>query len=187
MFSKIRQTHLIAIALLVLIIATRGSHAGSAALLPDATLAAMLLGGIFLQRAGWFAAFMGCCVAVDAFAVGVAGVSSYCLTPAYWALVPTYAVMWLGGHWLAKLSDAFQPLAYLAVAMISTTLAFLISTDSFYLFSGRVPQASLWEVVQHGWEYFPAYMGYTLMYLGMAWVVRRAVIALSLSNPSQTA
>lgn len=187
MTSVTRQQSLLAIGLLVLIIATRGSHVGSAALLPDATLAAMLLGGIFLQRASWFAAFMGCCVAVDAFAVGVAGVSSYCLSPAYWALLPTYAVMWLGGRWLAKRSDAFQALPYAAVALATTTLAFLISTDSFYLFSGRFPQATLWEVMQHGWEYFPAYLGYTMMYLGVAWAARRAISMVTAAGNSQPA
>ncbi len=174
MSSVTRLQCLTAIGLLVLIIATRGSHIGSSALLPDATLAAMLLGGIRLKRAGWFAALMGCCVAVDAFAVGVAGVSSYCLSPAYWALLPTYAVMWLGGCWLAKRSNAFQTLPYATVALATTTVAFLISTDSFYLFSGRFPQATLWEAMQHGWEFFPAYLGYTMMYLGVAWFARRA-------------
>lgn len=165
----------IALALFVLLIATRGSHAGSAALLPDATLAVMLLGGIALGRGAWFAALMSACVAVDAFAVGVTGVSSYCLTPAYWALLPTYGVMWLGGRWLAGRGEAFAALPYVAVALATTTAAFLISTDSFYLFSGRVPEASLLEVVQHGWEYFPAYLGYTLMYLGIAWGLQRAL------------
>lgn len=172
---KIQKTHLFAGAVLTLVIAvTRGSHVGSAALLPDASLAAMLLGGIVLRSSRWFAALMGCCVAVDAFAVGVAGVSSYCLSPAYWALLPTYAVMWLGGNWLARRANAFEALPYIFVALSAGTVAFVISTHSFFLFSGKFPQASLLEVLQHGWEYYPAYLGYTLMYLGIAWIARRA-------------
>lgn len=167
----------VAAVLLIALIATRGSHAGTAFALPDATLAVMLLGGIFLRRAAWFATMITACVAVDAFAVGIAGVSSYCLSPAYWALLPTYAVMWLGGRWLAKRGNPFETLPYATVTIAATTLAFLISTDSFYLFSGRFPQASLWEVAQHGWEYFPAYLGYTTMYLGLAWVLQRAFAA----------
>lgn len=187
MSSITRQQGLIAVGLLVLMIATRGSHVGSAALLPDATLAVMLLGGILLKRAGWFAAFLGGCIAVDAFAVGVAGVSSYCLSPAYWALLPTYGGMWLGGRWLASRANAFAILPYAAVAVASTTLAFLISTDSFYLFSGRFPQASLWEIMQHGWEYFPAYLGYTMMYLGAAWLARCVAGMVTAAGSSQTA
>lgn len=187
MFSAIRQQGLIAVGLMVLLIVTRGSHVGSAALLPDATLATMLLGGFLLRRGAWFATLFATCVAVDAFAVGVAGVSSYCLSPAYWALVPTYGVMWLGGRWLASRAGAFSPLPYMLVAVATTSLAFVISTHSFYLFSGRFPEASLLEVMQHGWEYFPAYLGYTMMYLAAAWVVQRTYRSLNATRRSQTA
>lgn len=187
MFSVTRKQLLIAIGLLVVMIATRGSHVGSAALLPDATLAAMLLGGIFLQRASWFSLFIGACVAVDAFAVGVAGVSSYCLSPAYWALLPTYAVMWLGGRWLARRSNAFSAGTYAMVAALSTSVAFVLSTHSFYLFSGKFPEATLWEVLHHGWEYYPSYLGYTLMYLGIAWVVDFVARQMTSAAKSQTA
>lgn len=161
----------IAIALLMLLTLalTRGSHVGNSFSLPDATLAVMMLGGIALRRLTWFAAFLGICCAVDAVAVGVAGVSSYCLSPGYWALLPTYAVMWLGGDWLAKRADAFEILPFAAVALFTTTIAFLISTDSFYLYSGHFPQVPLWEVMQHGWEYYPEYLGYTMLYLGLGW------------------
>jgi hypothetical protein len=173
----------LAIFLLLMVGFTRASHVGSTAVLPDATLAAMLLGGITLRRGVWFAALMGICIAVDAFAIGVEGVSNYCLSPAYWALLPTYAVMWLGGRWLAKRSNAFEAMHYAVVALATTTVAFLISTYSFYLFSGRFPQVPLWEVMQHGWEYFPAYLGYTMMYLGLAWGLQRVyVLAISARN-----
>lgn len=183
MLTSFRQQGLIALALIALIVTTRGSHAGTSFSLPDATLPAMLLGGILLRRKAWFAVFLAVCAAVDAFAVGVAGVSSYCLTPAYWALLPTYAVMWLGGHWLVRHEKALQALPYAAVALFTTIIAFVISTYSFYLLSGRFPHASLWEVLQHGWEYFPAYLGYTMMYLGLGWVALRTyAMARSLRN-----
>jgi hypothetical protein len=184
MFKTNRQL-LVAFTLVFLMALTRGSHVGTTFSLPDATLAAMLLGGIFLRRGAWFATLMGICIAVDAFAVGVAGVSSYCLSPAYWALLPTYAVMWLGGRWLAKRGNAFEAVPYAAVALTTTTIAFLISTDSFYLFSGRFPQVPLWEVMQHGWEYFPAYLGYTLLYLGVAWGVQRVYGMVTSARNSQ--
>ena len=175
MLSQTNKTLAIAATLLILMILTRGSPVGTSFSLPDATLACMLLGGIWLKRGAWFALMLAVAVAVDAYAVGVAGVSSYCLSPAYWALLPTYAALWLGGRWLAKRANAFAPLAYSAVATITTSLAFLVSTDSFYLFSGRFPDATLWEVMQHGWEYYPAYLGYTMMYLGVAWVAQHAL------------
>lgn len=163
------------VTLIALIAFTRGSHVGSSALLPDATLAAMLLGGMLLQRGVWFAVLMAFAVAIDAFAVGIAGVSSYCLTPAYWALLPTYAVMWLGGVWLDKSGQRFNLLPYALTGLVTTSIAFVLSTHSFYLFSGRVQEAGLLEVLRHGWEYFPAYLGFTMMYLAAAWLVRRVV------------
>ncbi len=187
MFSVTRKQLLIAIGLLIVMIATRGSHVGTAFSLPDATLAIMLLGGLLLRRGAWFATLFATCVAVDAFAVGVAGVSSYCLSPAYWALLPTYAVMWLGGRWLARRGEAFGAGPYAAVATLTTSVAFVLSTHSFYLFSGKFPEASLWEVLQHGWEYFPAYLGYTLMYLAAAWVAQRTYSSLNATRRSQTA
>jgi hypothetical protein len=187
MHSIFRPQTLIAVGLLILTIATRGSHVGSAALLPDATLAAMLLGGMLLKRGAWFGGLLTACVAVDAFAVGIAGVSSYCLSPAYWALLPTYAVMWLGGLWLAKRKNAFETMPYIAVALAVTSSAFVISTHSFYLFSGKFPQASLWEVLQHGWEYYPAYLGYTMMYLAAAWATHHVLRILSATRQSRAA
>lgn len=177
----------LALVLILAVLLTRGSHVGNAAALPDATLAAMLVGGIVLRRGIWFAALMGLCVAVDAFAVGVAGVSSYCLSPAYWALLPTYAVMWLGGNRLAKRGDVFAAVPYAAVTFASTTLAFVISTYSFFLFSGRFPQAPLWEVMQYGWEYFPEYLGYTMLYLGLAWGAHHVYRMVTSANRSQHA
>jgi hypothetical protein len=174
MSPTFRQSALLASGLLALMVLTRGSHVGSASLLPDATLAVMMLGGMLLQRGFWFAVLMAVAVAIDAFAVGVAGVSSYCLSPAYWALLPTYAVMWVGGVWLHKRGLGFNTLPYVTVALVTTSLAFVLSTHSFYLFSGRFPQASVWEVLQHGWEYFPAYLGYTMVYLSAAWALQQA-------------
>lgn len=174
MFGQPRKTLFIAFSLLLIMVLTRGSHVGDSSMLPDATLATMLLGGMLLQRGAWFALMLVAAVVVDAFAVGVAGVSSYCLSPAYWALLPTYAAMWLGGRWLATRRDAFAPLPFAAVASLAASSAFVISTYSFYVFSGKFPDAPLWQVMQHGWEYYPAYVGYTLMYLGLGWLVQRA-------------
>lgn len=182
-----RQRLSIAAVLALLLVATRGSHVGSAAMLPDATLAVMLLGGMMLRSGAWFATLMACAAVVDAFAVGVVGVSSYCLSPAYWALLPTYGVMWLAGAWLSRRGNAFAALPYVLASFVATSIAFAISTHSFYLFSGRFPQASVWEVLQHGWEYYPAYVGYTLMYLAAAWLLRQLWPAVATARTPRSA
>lgn len=174
MQTQSRRSLWTAIALLAIMMLTRGSHVGDSSMLPDATLAVMLLGGMLLQQASRFALLMAAAVIVDAWAVGFAGISSYCLSPAYWALLPTYGAMWLGGRWLATRRDAFAMLPYAAVATLTASVAFVISTHSFYVFSGKFPEAPLWQVLQHGWEYYPAYVGYTLMYLALGWLAQRA-------------
>lgn len=187
MTSALRQNILLAVSLFMLMVLTRGSHVGSTSLLPDATLACMMLGGMLLQRSTWFVLMMSTAVAVDAFAVGVAGVSNYCWTPAYWALLPTYAVMWIGGYWLEARGEAFSVLRYSLTALAATSIAFIISTDSFYLLSGRVPEATLWQALNHGWEYFPAYLGYTMMYLAVAWGLQRAISTINTAQNTRSA
>ncbi|MCB5190138.1 hypothetical protein LG198_05300 [Methylobacillus arboreus] len=160
----------IAAALFFFMLLTRGSHMLTSVALPDASLAVFLLGGIFLQRAGWFALFFMTAATID---FGTAAWNPYygfCLTDGYWGLIPTYGVMWLGGRWLAKQQDTFAFAPYLLITAGTTLLAFIISTQTYYLFSGRFPNQGLHETILHGWNYLPNYLGYTMMYFAIIWL-----------------
>ena len=93
-------------ALATLMLATRFDHFGSAVALPDASLAVFFLGGIFLTlsaRAS-LAAFTALILEaglIDYYATSVQGISDWCMTPAYWFLIPTYGSLWLIGRWFA--------------------------------------------------------------------------------------
>ena len=90
--------------------------------------------------------------------------------------------MWLGGHWLATQRDDYSTLAYAAVSITSTTLAFIISTQTYYLFSGRFPASGVVESMQHGWEYLPSYLGFTMMYFAIVWLVVRVLRRLNVTR-----
>lgn len=74
-----------------------------------------------------------------------------------------------GGVWLAKQDDAFKLIPFGLVSLGTTLIAFVISTQSYYLFSGRFPAQGIVESMQHGWEYLPSWMGFSAMYFAVIW------------------
>ncbi|CAG0987054.1 hypothetical protein MTYP_02073 [Methylophilaceae bacterium] len=165
----------IAAAIAFFMLLTRGSHVLTTVSLPDASLVLFLLGGLFLGRAAWFLVFFVLGSVID---FGVAALDpwqGFCLTDGYWGLIPAYGAMWLGGRWLAGRADAFAPLAYGITALITTLTAFVISTQTYYLFSGRFPNNGVLETIQYGWDYFPGYVGFAALYFAIVWGVARIV------------
>ena len=173
---------LIAAAIAFFMLLTRGSHTLTPFNLPDASSALFLLGGLYLRRLGWFAAFFALATIIDFGAAALDPAQGFCLTNGYWGLIPSYAAMWLGGLWLAKQKDAFAPLQYSLVSMFTTFIAFVISTQTYYLFSGRFPAKGLLESMQHGWNYLPSWMGFAAMYFALVWL---AVALLRSVKPAQ--
>lgn len=163
----------IASALAFFMMLTRGSHVLTSVSLPDASLVLFLLGGLFLKRWGWFAAFFMLGSIIDFGAAALDPAQGFCLTDGYWGLIPAYGAMWLGGRWLAKQDDAFAAIPYVGTALITTLIAFVISTQTYYLFSGRFPNNGLMETMQYGWDYLPSYAGFTAMYFAIVWLAAR--------------
>lgn len=154
---------------------TRGSHVLTSVSLPDASLALLLIGGLYLRKAVWFALFVVLATAIDFGAAAIDSIQAFCLTDGYWGMLPTYAAMWLAGVWLSKQADSTDITKYAAASIVSTFAAFVISTQTYYIFSGRFPDAGIVESMQHGWEYLPGYMGFTAMYLVAFWAFTKAL------------
>ena len=178
-------------ALALLMAATRFNHFGSSVSLPDASVAVFLLAGFFIASISWqallvFALLLLEAGGIDYYATNMAGVSDWCITPAYWFLIPTYASMWLGGHWLAKRQQhALHSLALFAgVSWLATSSAFLISNGSFYLFSGRYTEMSTGEYASHMTQYYLPYLSASLMYIAL---VAAPYILLKNTNKISTA
>jgi hypothetical protein len=178
---------IIAATIMFLMLLTRGSHVLTSVSLPDASLALLLIGGLYLRKAAWFALFVVLATAIDFGAAAIDSIQAFCLTAGYWGMLPTYAVMWLAGVWLSKQTNSLDVLKYSLAGILATFLSFVISTQSYYLFSGRFPAEGIVESMQHGWEYLPGYMGFTVMYLVAFWVLAKALPKLNLGTNATSA
>ena len=154
---------------------TRGSHVLTHLWLPDASLALFLIGGMLLRKLNWFVLFAVLATLIDFGAAAADSYFAFCLTAGYWGMLPTYAVMWLAGMWLGRQNNRLDALKFTLAGCISTFLAFVISTQTYYLFSGRFPNTGLLETIQYGWNYLPTHMGYTAMYLVAFWTVAKVL------------
>lgn len=155
-----------ALALMVLMAATRFNHFGTPFALPDASLAIFFFAGLWLGGRYLFALLLLEAGLIDYLAINQLGVSDYCVSSAYGMLIAAYGAMWLGGKWcrmysVLTISTALQQLLALATA---TSVSFLISNGSFFLLSDKVVEHSWSHYAQSVANYFPAYLTTTLMY-----------------------
>jgi len=178
------KTLAIAAVITFFMLLTRGSHVLTTVSLPDTSLALFLLGGLYLRKGVWFAALFVLAAIIDFGAAVLDPAQGFCLTNGYWGLIAAYGAMWLGGRWLASRRDAFALLPYAATSLITTIIAFVISTQTYYLFSGRFPNGGVMETMHYGWNYLPSYLGFTAIYFSMVWVVARVIRGL---NPARSA
>jgi hypothetical protein len=172
---KNTKTIAIVATLAVLMAATRFNHFGSAVSLPDASLAIFFLGGLYLARfarasmaafvvlileAGW----------VDYYATSVQGVSDWCMTSAYWFLIPTYGSLWLVGRWFAlRHTLEGRGLAGLALtAWAASSFVFVFSNTAFYLFSKYFTEMSAVEYASRVSQYYVSYVSVAMLYIACA-------------------
>jgi hypothetical protein len=168
------------LALAALMAVTRDHHFGSALHLPDATLAIFLLAGWYLAR--WaFPVLLAGAGLVDYLAINFGGVSDWCVSPAYWFLIPAYAVMWFGGRYLAARRDHhWHGLPrFAAVSFAACSLSFVISSGSFFLFSGRFGEMGVLEYAGSMTGYYGQYLAGTFLYLAIAACLQIAITVLS--------
>lgn len=168
----------VVVTLFVLILFTRTNGSSLMVNPPDATLGAFFLAGLFAPSVLVFALLFGAGALADWFSFQL-GVTDWCFTPAYWFLIPTYGCLWFAGYHCRKINllsivGAWQATGLLAVA---TTAAYLISTYSFFWFSGRIVNQRQIEAYEAGiLQYFPTYIGWAFFYaalgLAVAWIMR---------------
>ncbi len=161
---------LIGLGLAALMAVTRMHHFGSALHLPDASLAVFLLAGFFFASPLLFVGLLFEAGALDYVAITHLGVSDFCVTPAYWFLIPTYAVLWLSGRYYAHIHQhSLRSLGMFAgIAFAAVSTAFLISNGSFYWFSGRYADTNMAEYLARAAQYYAPYLTSGLLYLGCA-------------------
>jgi hypothetical protein len=151
MFATIPRRFAVFVLLALSMAVTRFGHAGGTAwLLPDASWAVFFVGGFYLARAWrWALALLLIeAVGIDSLAIRHYGVSNYCLTAAYWFIVPAYSALWLGGAWLRRHAQQvpLDLVRLLASLTVSVTICYLLTQASFYWLGRRVehPSVSVW-------------------------------------------
>jgi hypothetical protein len=169
------RTIAIVATLAALMAATRFGHFGSAISLPDASLAIFFLGGLYLARFARtsMAAFVVLILEaglVDYYAVSVQGVNAYCMTSAYWFLIPAYGSLWLAGRWFAlRHTMEGKGLVWLALtAWGASSFAFVFSNTAFYLFSGYFAGMGAVEYVSRVAQYYGSYVSVAMLYVACA-------------------
>jgi hypothetical protein len=175
-----RQQLTIGVALALLMALTRSHHWATLQALPDASWAVFFLVGVYL-RSLWIApALMLGAALVDYIAITWGGVSSFCVSPAYWLLIPAYGALFLAGRVYAR----HHSLSWLALpwlmgcALAGAMLAELFSSGGFYFFSGRYAEPSLSEFIPRLVKYFPHTLSTMAAYLGLAGAIHVAVASL---------
>lgn len=171
-----QHIQLLPLALMAIMALTRVHHFGDAFSLPDASLAVFFLAGLGLSSLWFFALLLLEAGVIDYLAITQFSVSDFCISPAYACLIPTYAAMWFGGRYC----KAFTSLTFLSslkafgLAAIATTIAFIASNGSFYLFSDKFGQLSWSQYLAQSAQYYPQYVSSALIYI----VIGLAVVKL---------
>lgn len=173
--TKVNIKYIYIFLIFFVMVLTRGSHVTSIYSLADASLALFLIGGIYLKNIRFFIMFFMIALFID---FGVAALDpklGFCLTNGYWGLVPSYAVLWISGYFLNR-HNLIQKLSiFMPIVSVAIVLSFIISTQSYYIFSGRFGSPSLTESILHGWEYLPQYFVSSFTYIGLFWLTQHIV------------
>lgn len=172
-------------ALTALMVLTRSGHTGTAWTPPDASWAVLYIAGFYFGRDWrWALPALFCtAVAVDFIVIRDFGVSSYCVTAAYVFMLPSYALLWLGGSWLRReyRREALDLVRCGASFALAASLCFLVSNATFYWLGGRVPHPSLAGWGQNFADWYGPFVGSSFLYIGIA-----AILHAALARPARS-
>lgn len=174
-----RQQIAIGLALTLLMLLTRSHHWASIHSLPDASWAIFFLLGVYVRALWVVPALIAASVVIDHVAITWGGVSDFCVSPAYWMLIPAYLVLFAGGRFYARrhslsLLGLFR---LVGVALAVAAVAELLTSGGFYFFSGRFAEPTPAGFAPHFATYFPPMLGTFALYLGVAVAVHLALAA----------
>lgn len=169
------------LSLLVLLMA--GTRINHFAPIPDASWAVFFIGGFYLRSwTRWaFPLLMALAVVVDWAVISSQGMSfwqHYCVSAAYWMLIPAYFAMWAGGMLLRRYYKAasWQSLGMLAATLIgSVALCHLIAQGSFYWISASVAEPTFAGWAKNYADWLLPYLRTAALYTGAAAVVQVVV------------
>ena len=173
------QVEYLPIPLIALMVSTRFHHFGDALHLPDASLAVFFFAGFYRKKA-FFGFLLALAALIDTIAIKN-GTSSWCVSPAYVFLIPTYAVMWFAGRYCStfKSMNIAELTMQFGLLILASSAAFAISNGSFYLFSGRYEDVLLGEYFVRITRYYPLYVGAASIYVAAGYAIVKLFKSLS--------
>jgi len=174
-----RQQIAISLVLVLMMLFTRSHHWASIHSLPDASWAIFFLLGVYVRALWVVPALIAASVAIDYVAITWGGVSDFCVSPAYWLLIPAYLMLFVGGRFYARGHRlSLLGLARLvSIALAVVVVADLLTSGGFYFYSGRFAEPTLAGFVPRFEQYFPRMLGTFALYLGVAATVHVALAA----------
>lgn len=182
---RMRRSELsILMALIAFMAVTRLNHFDA---LPDGSWAAFFIGGYALRRfTAWaFPLLMLLAIAVDIWVISGQGISfwqHYCVSIAYWMLIPAYFCLWAGGQWLAKQGGgkgANRIIRGAISLLVSVALCQLISQGSFYWLSDSVANKTFSGWLNNYGTWLWPYLQTTAMYVAIAAIIAAAFSAIN--------
>lgn len=157
--------------------------------LPDASWAVFFVAGYYLRDwMRWaFPLLMAQAVLVDYFVISGMGLdfwSHYCVSAAYWFLLPAYFVLWMGGARLSRQGAGKHWRDFGKVAaslLIAVSLSYVISNGSYYWLSDTWLATSADGRSFMGWmdnlaDWYLPYLRIAALYVGVATVLHVAAV-----------
>jgi hypothetical protein len=188
-FLPTPKQSLILLALMVLMLGTRFHHFGINLHVPDASMAIFFVAGFYLAGTVALPLLMLEAVLIDWVAISLAGVSDFCVTPAYSMLAVAYGVLWYGGALYAK--KFYRPnlasiLPAFGIALAACLLSFLVSNGSFYWLGGRYPDPNFAQFASRFMQYMPSFVSVAMAYIAGFGVIH-AIAVMALGDKSGAA
>ncbi|MGV8931886.1 MAG: hypothetical protein ACOH1R_07220 [Luteimonas sp.] len=174
--NTVAQRAIVLSLLVLLMAATRSHYVSHFAPVPDASWAIFFIGGFYLRSwSRWaFPMLMALAVLIDWFVISSQGISfwsHYCVSPAYWFLIPAHLAMWMGGLWLRRHYNgaSVAALGQLAASVVvATVLCHLLAQGSFYWISSAVAEPTFAGWAKNYTDWLPLYLRSTAMFVAVA-------------------
>ena len=158
------------IVLMLVMLITRTHSLSQYLHLPDTSLATFFVAGFYIRSHLTMPALFLLGFAIDLVVINYMGVSNFCFTPAYWMLLPAYAVMWLAGRMIArKFTASLTSLPVIIITVcVAAFISNLLSSGGFYFLGGRFDDPSLSGFMPRIGRYFPGTLLSTIAWTGVA-------------------
>lgn len=175
---SLRQQLLVGVALMLLLIMTRGHNLLSVEALPSASWAVFFLAGIYLSSRWFLPGLFAVVWLMDFSGYTWSGGSNFCLQSSYVFLLASYGVYWLTGRLFAHAYRfQIQTLIPLGLAgFLGGAIGYFISSAGFHFLSGRFAEPSWSLMWDRYFERLPSNFENLFFYIGLAAIIHVAFV-----------